>query len=81
MARLRKNGPEDIVRGVFSHATPEVKALMLDRLHLGLGQTYMTLKQVEDTVGSMPDSIIQTLNDQLHNVQTPHMDLTDLGLF
>ena len=81
MARLRKNGPEDIVLGVFSRATPEVKALMLDRLHLGLGQTYMTLKQVEDTVGSMPDSIIQTLNDQLHNVQTPHMDLTELGLF
>lgn len=81
MARLRKLGPADIVKGALSYAEPEVKALLLNRLQSGLGTTYTALKQVEDAVGPMPESMIQTLNEQLQKVETIEMGLSDLNLF
>lgn len=72
VARLRKFGPGEVVNGAFAYEDPEIKALLLERIQPDLGKQYTTLKQVEDSMGDMPDVIIESLQATLSQKQKAH---------
>lgn len=75
VARLKKHGPKEVISGAFMFESPEIKKLLLDRIQPELGSEFLVLKQVEETMGPMPDVIIEALNTKLANAKNPQPEM------
>lgn len=74
VARLRVSGVHEVLDGVFSTEDLEIKALLLERIQPDLGAQYTTLKQVEASMGPMPEVIEQALEAALQNKKNAHIE-------
>ena len=82
VARLKKFGPREVVNGAFAYESIEIKKLLLERIQPELGNEFITLKQVEDSMGSMPEVIIDALNTKLASGKTAQPEpKIELGQF
>lgn len=80
VARLRLGGVQEVLSGVLSAEDLDVKALLLDRIQPDLGKQFLTLKQVEDSMGPMPDVILQTLETSLQSKGVRALDEPDFDM-
>lgn len=74
VARLKKFGPGEVVNGAFAYEDSDIKALLLERIQPELGKKFITLKTLEETLGHMPDVIIETLTSSLQKKQIAHTE-------
>ena len=74
VARLKKFGPGEVVNGAFAYEESDIKALLLERIQPELGKKFINLKKLEESLGHMPDVIIETLTSSLQKKQTAHTE-------
>lgn len=69
VARLKKKGPMEVVNGVFRNLDRDTKSLLLNRIQPDLGEHYLSLLTIEDTLGPMPDMVIEKMDQHLRSNQ------------